>query len=116
MTNTDWIKDLKVGDKIAFKRKKFGRSYVSITTVKKITPKGYIRTNNDILFRDGNCKIDSWDSWTLMQWTPELEDILKAKAKTKLQIQFIKEAKLTKLTPDQIQRVYNIIKEQPTKS
>jgi hypothetical protein len=76
--DTDWIKYLKKGDKVYIDRGQFGMAQLDLTTVKKITQKGHVRTDADTLFRDGNYRIDPWTHWYLVQWTQELEDELKA--------------------------------------
>lgn len=70
MENKDWIKELKVGDKVFIEQ----RHGLSLTTVKTITKKGYIRTEYNYLFRNGTCRIDAYTSWDLKQCTPELEN------------------------------------------
>ena len=75
----EWIKDLKTGDKV-YVRSGMRRDNLHRTTVKRITPKGHVRTENDTLFRDGSRRIDSWNSETLVEWTQEIEDKLKAEA------------------------------------
>ena len=109
----EWIKNLKVGDKVYIDSSKFGETKLSLTTVKKITPKGYVRTNdnNDSLFRNGLYRIDECARWYLVQWTQELEDKLKAEAHFNQLAHAINAIDARTLTPDQVQKIYNVIKE-----
>ena len=109
--NTDWIKDLEAGDKVYIDRGRFGTTELDLTTVKKITPKGHVRTDADTLFRDGNYRIDSWTHWILVQWTQELEDKLKAEAHYKHMCYSINAIDARTLTPVKVQKIYDIIKE-----
>ena len=109
--NTDWIKDLEVGDKVYIKQREFETAQLDLTTVKKITPKGHIRTNDNSLFRDGERRVDSWTHWYLVQWTQELKDKLKAEAHYKHMCYSINAIDARTLTPEKVQKIYDIIKE-----
>lgn len=108
----EWIKDLKTGDKVYIDSSRFGSTQLNLTTVKKITPKGYVRTNdnNDSLFRNGWHRLNSWDHWHLVQWTQELEDKLKAEAHFNQLAHSINAIDARTLTPEQVQKIYDIIK------
>lgn len=108
----EWIKKLKAGDKVYIDSSKFGSTQLSLTTVKKITPKGYVRTNdnNDSLFRNGWYLIDSRTRWYLVQWTQELEDKLKAEAHFNQLAHSINAIDARTLTPEQVQKIFDIIK------
>jgi len=103
----EWIKELKAGDKVYIDSSRFGSIQLSLTTVKKITPKGYVRTNNnnDSLFRNG-----WYQSWHLVQWTQEIEDKLKAEAHFNQLAHSINAIDARTLTPEQVQKIYDIIK------
>ena len=109
----EWIKNLAAGDKVYIDSSRFGSTVLDLTTVKKITPKGYVRTNdnNDSLFRNGWYRVDSWGSWHLVQWTQDLEDKLKAKAHFNQLAHSINAVDARTLTPDQVQKIYDIIKD-----
>ena len=111
--NDEWIKELKAGDKVYIDSSRFGSTALDLTTVKKITPKGYVRTNdnNDSLFRNGWYQIDSCSRWHLVQWTQEIEDKLKAKAHFNQLAHSINAVDARTLTPDQVQKIYDIIKD-----
>lgn len=111
---TEWIKNLKVDDKVYIDTGRFDSNNLDLTTVKKITPKGHVRTNdnNDSLFRNGAYRIDSWTHWYLVQWTQELEDKLKAEAQFNHLAHYINAVDARTLTPEQVQKIYDIIKEE----
>ena len=102
--SNEWIKDLDAGDKVYINRGRFGTTELDLTTVKRITPKGHVRTNdnNDSLFRDGSYRIDSWTHWILVQWTQELEDELKAEAHFNQLAHSINAIDARTLTPDKV--------------
>ena len=110
----EWIKDLEAGDKVYIDSSRFGSTVLDLTTVKKITPKGHVRTNdkNNSLFRNGSYRIDAWNSWDLVQWTQELEDKLKAKAHFNQLAHSINAVDARTLTPEQVQKIYDIIKKE----
>ena len=104
----EWRTKLKAGDKVYIDSSRFGSTVLNLTTVKKITPKGYVRTNdnNDSLFRDG-----WYTHWHLVQWTQEIEDKLKAKAHFNQLAHSINAVDARTLTPEQVQKIYDIIKD-----
>jgi len=106
--NDEWIKKLKTGDKVYVKSSGLGS--MERTTVKKITPKGYVRTESDYLFRNGMCKTGDWSWVDLVQWTQELEDELKAEAHFNQLAHSINTVDARTLTPEQVQKIYDIIK------
>lgn len=71
--DNNWIKKLKKGDKIYICSDKFLSNIITLTTVKKVTAKGYIRVENGDLYYNGNCKIDTWTQYFLKQYNPEIE-------------------------------------------
>ena len=108
----EWIKELKVGDKVYAKSSGLGSTIrYSLTTVKKITPKGHVRTEEGSLFRNGTCKTGEWSWIDLTQWTQELEDKLKAKAHFNQLAHSINAVDARTLTPDQVQKIFDIIKD-----
>ena len=70
MSNKDWIKDLKVGDKVIIATNNYSNQ---ITSVVKITPKGFINTQNGKQFYPNGSQVggDSRDFY-LLQLTDEL--------------------------------------------
>lgn len=110
MSNTDWLKDLKEGYKVFVDCSRYGGTNLNLTTVKKITPKGHIRTQNGKLFKNGSHRIDSYNDDTLKQWTQEREDNLRAKAYFNKLAHAINAVDARTLTPEQVQKIYDIIK------
>lgn len=106
----EWIKELEAGDKVYIKTSGIGRNTLHLSTVKKITPKGYVRTESDNLFKNGHRKVDSWNSESLVEWTQELEDKLKAKAHFNQLAHSINAIDARTLTPEQVQKIFDIIK------
>jgi len=107
----EWTKDLKAGDKVYIDRGRYGTRKLDLTTVKKITPKGFVRAG-DVLFRDGYYNIDSWSGWSLIRWTQELEDQLKAEAHFNYMAHSINAIDARTLTLEKVQKIYDIIKEE----
>jgi len=67
----NWLTSLKVGDKVTYRTKWHGDN---ITTIKRITPTGQIKTEDGRTFRDGYCKIDSWEGVFLRPLTQEIKE------------------------------------------
>jgi len=105
----EWIKQLRAGDKVYISTGFSGG--LQLTTVKKITPKGHVRTTGGSLYRDGCCKIDSWTSKHLQKWTQELEDKMVAKAHFNKLAHSINAIDARTLTSEQVHKIYDIIKE-----
>lgn len=105
----DWVKNLNVGDKVYINKSRFGLTELELATVKKITPNGYIRTNDDSLFRDGYYRIDSWTHWILVQWTQEIEDKLKAEAHFNYMCHTITAINLRDESVEKVQKIYDIL-------
>jgi len=107
----EWIKELKKGDKVYVENSGLGSANgLSLTTVKKITPKGHVRTESDYLFRNGTCKTGGWSWVELVQWTQELEDEQKARAHFNRLAHSINAIDARTLTSEQVQKIYDIIK------
>jgi len=104
-----WLKELKAGDKVYISRGRFGSTELNLVTVQKVTPKGFIRTDSDTLFRDGYYSIDSWNSLHLVQWTQELEDKLKAEAHFNYMCHTINAVNLRDEPADKVQQIYDIL-------
>lgn len=109
MTN-EWIKELEAGDKV-YVQSGMMHDNLRRTTVKRITPKGHVRTENDDLFRDGFRRIDTYNTERLVEWTTEIEDKLKAKAHFNQLAHSINAIDARTLTPEQVQKIYDIIKD-----
>lgn len=107
----EWRTKLKAGDKVYVRRGMMDDD-LRRTTVKRITPKGHVRTEDDNLFRDGYRRIDAWNREFLVQWTQELEDNLKAEAHFNQLAYSINAIDARTLTPEQVQKIYDIIKKE----
>ena len=105
----DWVKDLKAGDKVYIDKSRFGSTELELATVKKITPKGYVRTNDNSLFRNGIYRIDSWTSWSLIQWTQEIENKLYAEARFNYMCHTINAINLRDESVEKVQQIYDIL-------
>jgi len=108
----EWITNLKAGDKVYIKTGGVGlaKDTLYLTTVKRVTPVGNIKTERGSLFRNGRHKIDAWSSEYLREWTQELEDKLKAEAHFNQLAHSINAIDARTLTPEQAQKIFDIIK------
>lgn len=111
MSKNDWIKELKEGDKVYTQGGGFSTNTLTLTTVKKITPKGHVRIENGTLYRNGSHRVDSWTHYNLVQHTPELELKLKAKVHYSHMCHSINAQDMRGKSLDQVQRIYDILKE-----
>jgi len=110
MTN-EWRTNLKAGDKVYIQTDGISSKTIYIlTTVKKITPAGKVKTEHGSLFRNGRHRLDSWHSEYLVQWTQEFEDKLKAEAHFNQLAHSINAVDARTLTPEQAQKIFDIIK------
>ena len=63
-----WIENLKVGD-LVFVRSRLG---ISLKTVEKITPKGFIKVGSTLFNKDGRERGgDVWNKYFISEATPE---------------------------------------------
>lgn len=114
--STEWIKELKEGDKVYSHGGRLGNRQYSLRTVKKITPKGHVRLDDDDLYRNGYHSIDSWGGYYLKQYTPELEQRL-AQARHVSKMQYtINNMDMRKISTDKLQRIWDILKEDEAKT
>jgi hypothetical protein len=107
----EWTKALKVGDKVAITIHNVTGQRTEITTVKKITPTGMIRTTNDNLFKGGYCKFGVWSHAELIECTPELEERLRKEKHFRLMVSEIDNTYFAKLSYEKVERLYDIIEE-----
>ena len=87
MDNEKWIKTLKPGDKVAVKQNDYGTITYSIQTVKRVTPTGKVRLENDstLYASDGRGRHDGGHSFDIVQLSDEIkESILKRRIVNKL--------------------------------
>jgi len=108
--NDEWIKALKQGDKVYTKKDGFNNSIYVLHTVKKITPKGYVRLDDDSLYLDGYRRIiDSYHKLKLVQWTPELEIELEEKAHLRIMQNMINNLDMRTQPTEVVQAIYDQI-------
>ena len=109
--NDEWIKDLKEGDKIYTYGGGFGGNHYTLRTVKKITPKGHVRLDDDDLYKNGYHRTDSWHGYYLKQYTIELEKKLAHAARIN-HIQYsINDMDMRKISTDKLLRIWEILNE-----
>lgn len=110
LTNQEWLKSLKEGDQVAYDNSRLGTKRYVITTVKKITPKGMIRTDDGYLFNsDGYYRSsDFWEAGLHLE--PVTEEILDSIKRKKL-IQEFETIKFNQLTNDQLEKILKIVSE-----
>lgn len=114
MMNDEWIKDLKVGDKVYVRGGSFGGEQHTLTKVIKITPAGKIKIEGGNLFKDGLHKCDSWHWDVLEQYTSELEAKLKTEAHYNHMCYSINAQDMRGMPLNQVQRIYDILREKTT--
>jgi len=103
MNDKKWIQDLKAGDKVVIETNNYGKA---ITSVVKITPKGFINTESGKQFNpDGSQRTGStWSYSSLSQLTDEvLLEFKKKRLVTKC-----KEIDFSKLSIDDLEKILNI--------
>lgn len=103
MNGNEWIKELKVGDKVAIT----SRNGRSITTIAKITPTGIIKTEKGSQFNPDGFQRggDGWGAYSLQQLTDEV----KLEFKKNGLVRKCKEVDFSKLTIEQLEQILNII-------
>lgn len=74
----EWISNLKAGDKVYSRGTGMAIDIYTLHTVKRITSKGAVRLDDDILYKEEIHYAPFGGSSVLVQWTPELEAELKA--------------------------------------
>jgi len=106
MGSEEWIKHLKVGDKVVISTGSYSRRVTSVT---KITPKGFINIESGQTFtQDGYQRGgDTWHRASLSEFTDEIALEFK---KIKL-ISQCKEIQFGKLTIEQLEQILLISKE-----
>ena len=109
MNDTECLSKLKEGDRVYIKHSAFGTAELNLTTVKKVTPKGHIRTENDQLFRNGTCKTGTWSWVDLVEWTVELEKELFEKEQLQAMIAKIKSFDMRNIKPEKVKEIYGIL-------
>ena len=111
MSDNNWIKELKEGDKVYTRGGGFQRDALTLAIVKKVTSKGHIRLENGNLYHNGSHRVDSWTHYDLVQHTPELEAKLKAEAHYNHMCYSINAQDMRGKPVDQVQRIYDILNE-----
>ena len=104
-SDKEWVKTLKVGDKVAYDRGSwYGRDYI-IDEIIKITPTGIIKTNKGQAFRpDGEVRGDGW-----FYLQPITEEILLFLEKSKLLLS-LRHFKYEELPIEKLRQINKIIK------
>jgi len=106
MSSEEWIKNLKVGDKVVVATGSYGRR---ITTVTKITPKGFINIESGQQFtQDGHQR--GGDTWH-RAYLSELTDAVRLEFKKNSLVQKCKEINFEKLSIEQLEQILLISKE-----
>ena len=106
----DWIKNLKVGDKV-FVCWRMGRS---LRTVEKITPKGYIKVGGSLYNTDGSERnSDIWSRCYLSEATPEEIRLFAEQATIKRAIKLMQETK--EITLEQASKIIDLLETSNTR-
>ena len=109
MNDTEWLSKLKEGDRVYIKHSAFGTARLNLTTVKKVTPKGHIRTENDQLFKNGTRKTGAWSWVDLVEWTVELEKELFENERLQAMVAKIKSFDMRNIKPEKVKEIYGIL-------
>lgn len=102
----DFIKNLKVGDQVAYSAS-FSQFY-SVGTVSKITPTGRIYLDNGKKFNNGGHELGAAGRWSSASLY-ELTDKIKDKAVKQQLLQRIDRSELNKLSNDDLKKIVDII-------
>lgn len=100
MNENNWIQELKVGDKVVVETNNYGKV---ITTVTKITPKGYINTESGKQFNPNGSQRGG-GNWSYSSLTQLTSEVLLEFKKKKLVSQ-CKEIRFEELSIDQLQQI-----------
>ena len=110
MSEKEWLKDLKAGDRVYTRSNGIAGNRYALHTVQKITPTGRIRVNGD-LYQDGYYSAQgSWSGYNLEKYTLELEAQLEAEALLNRMRHKINNMDVFGLSPCKVQEIYDIIK------
>lgn len=113
MENKDWLKELKIGDKVIVDSSRFGQKNLSICVVNKITKKGFLKvgtSQRDMgLFREGEKKVDSYGYNHLVQWTQELEDDIRVKNRLRYNVNQLFKTNWVEVSPKKIEKIIEIL-------
>jgi len=106
MEEKNWIQELKAGDKVVVSTGSYDKK---ITSVTKITPKGFINVESGQTFTsDGNQRGgDTWHRTYLSQLTDEVALGFKKQAL----VNRCKVIQFNKLTVEQLEKILSILKE-----
>lgn len=110
MDNNDWLKSLKVGDKIIVDSTGLYGSGESVHTVEKITPSWQIKVSGyDSKFKNGQM-LGNW-RFKLVKWTNEKEEAIKYGCANRAMASQLLKYDFTKLNNDKLSRIIHIINE-----
>lgn len=107
MADYDWIKDLKVGDKVFV----WNSNYCETLFVEKITPTGLIKVNGNLYNENGYLRgSDIWYRPQLIQWSQEKEDELRREKYIKAVVRKLTGLKDGDITYGQAVTIMSILK------
>ncbi|OMF70492.1 hypothetical protein [Paenibacillus glucanolyticus] len=102
--NDEWLKTLKVGDEVTYSTR-WHKDVITI--IKKITPTGQIKTEDNKTFKKGYCRLDTWDGCWLNPVTDEVrERILHRSIYRK-----VADTDWAKVSVDKLKRIADILDE-----
>ena len=109
MDDDGWIKELKEGDKVyTHVSRTMGSSY-TLTTVKKITPKGHVRVANGDLYKGGTYSSESWTYYKLVKYTPALEKNIADTKKYNTRKMRLRETNWHDVSIEKVNKIYKIL-------
>lgn len=110
--NKEWLQKLKAGDKVFVRGGGMNNDKFTLHLVDRVTPTGRIRVGTN-LYHNGSHKVpNSWNSYELEKYTPELEKKLRAEKVIRRMRNKIDKVKVWELPPDVVKKIYDILMEE----
>ena len=113
MTNDNaWIQNLKTGDLVAVSRYQGSYTHMSTATVKKVTPGGKVRLDNDVLYDVEGREVngDAWATHSFLRTIAQYEEWQEQKAAIAHKKELIKQVtgELENMTITQLENILKI--------
>ena len=111
MEDKEWINELKAGDKV-FVRRGSNDTDMSTYIVKKITPKGSVRLDNDVLFNDGVYNPGLWSPYHyLVKYSEEKMTKIRVVRTRRTHVRKLENVRWGQVKPELVDAVYDMLNE-----